>query len=306
VQLNPGDGEQIIGMCTYGRNVFVFKETYVFVFYGISSDEEGKPIFNFSTVDLGTRIPGFFATDSQPITVGRDGVYFLAQDGIWVTTGGAPVRVTDALKTSNDRRDPPGLLGGMAFPTWERAKGFLTYFGDCLYVGFPENPGESTIKRVLKLDLETGRVTYWKAEMVGTTVFALTFGGTPRLFFSGGPAHKGIFYFDPTTEEDPVVEMEPYWLSGLYDLEDPDEKALTEMKMWGSGEVDVAVAEDFGEAGEAKTFKLGEGEGVDQCELQRGQGATFLQHKLSGDAPWSVQRITRYLRDSRVSGTEKP
>jgi hypothetical protein len=306
VALNPGDGEQIVGMCTYGRNVFVFKETYCFVFYGISADEEGRPIFNFSTIELGTRVLGFFGSDSQPITVGRDGVYFLAQDGIWVTTGGAPVRVTDALKTSSDRHDPPGQLGGMAFPTWERVKGFITYLDDCVYVGFPENAGESTIKRLLKLDLETGRVTYWKVELIGTAVFALTFGGTPRLLFSGGAGHKGIFYFDPTTDADPVVAMDPYWLSGFYDLEDPDEKALTEMKVWGTGEVEIAVAEDFGEVGEGKLFELGEGEGVDSAELQRGQDATFLQHKISGAAPWSVQRVTRYLRDSRVSGTEKP
>lgn len=305
VQLNPGDGEQIIGMCTWGRNVFVFKETYVFVFYGISADEEGKPIFNFSTIDLGTRALGLFASDSQPLAPARDGVYFLAQDGIWVTTGGAPVRVTDALKTSSDRRNPPQTLGGLDFPTWENAKGFLTHLDGCLYVGFPENPGETTIKRVLKLDLETGRVTYWKTELVGTTVFALTFGGTPRLLFSGGPGHPGIFYFDPNSDEDPVVEMDPYWLSGFYDLDDPDEKALTQTKLWGTGKVDVSVAEDYGAVGEAKTFELGEGEAVAQAQHQCGQEATLLQHKLSGAAPWSVQRITRYLRDSRVAGTEK-
>lgn len=305
VQLNPGDGEQIVGMCTYGRNVFVFKETYCFVFYGISANEKGEPLFNFSTVDLGTRVQGFFGSDSQPIAVGRDGVYFLAKDGIWVTTGGAPVRVTDALKTSSDRRDPPATLGGMAFPTWEKVKGFLAHFNDCLYVGFPENVGESTIKRVLKLDLETGRVTYWTTELVGTTVFALTFGGTPRLLFSGAAAHKGIFYFDPDSDDDPVVAMNPYWLSGFYDLENPDEKGLTETKLWGSGKVDVSVAEDYGDVGDAKTFELGAGDAVAQAQHQRGQDATLLQHKLSGAAPWSVQRITRYLRDSRVSATEK-
>lgn len=304
VQLNPGDGEQIIGMCTYNRNVFVFKETYCFVFYGISSDEEGKPIFNFSTVDLGTRAIGFFASDSQPLAVGNDGVYFLAQDGIWVTDGGAPVRVTDALKTSPDRRNPRSTLGGMTFPTWERVKGFITYLDNCLYVGFPEKAGEETIKRMLKVDLETGRVTYWKTELVGTMIFAETFGGTQRLWFSGGPGHKGIFYFDPTTDEDPVVEMDPYYESGFYDLGSPDEKTLTQTKLWGSGTVKVAVAEDYGEPGKAKTFKLGTGSAISQAQQQRGQSATMFSHRISGAAPWSLQRLTRYLRETRVAATE--
>lgn len=305
VQLNPGDGEQIIGMCTYNRNVFVFKETYCFVFYGISSDEEGKPIFNFSTIDLGTRALGLFASDSQPLAVGKDGVYFLAQDGIWVTTGGAPVRVTDALKTSGSRRDTHTTLGGMAFPNWADVKGFLTYLDGCLYVGFPESSGENLIRRMLKLDLETGRVTYWKTELVGTMVFAPTFGGIPRLFFSGGAGHKGIYYFTPETDEDPVVEMDPYWQSGWYDLGSPDEKTLTHTKLWGSGTVSVAVAEDFGELGKGKQFKLGAGSAVAQNQQQRGQSATVFSHKVSGKAPWSLQRFTRYLRETRVAATEK-
>lgn len=306
-QLNPGDGQQIIGMCAWGRNIFVFKETYCFVFYGISSDEEGKPIFNFSTIDLGTRAIAQAGAGSPNVIPGREGVYFLAQDGVWVTTGGAPVRVTEALDFSDQRRAPRAELGGMAFPSWNHARG-IAYLDGCVYVGIGEEGGEGEIaqKRMFKIDLATGRVAYWKTELLCFTVWASTWAGVPRLFFSGAGTHKGIYYFTPETDEDPVVAMDPYWVSGLYDLEDPDEKGLTETKLWGTGEVDVAVAEDYGDPGEAKTFKLGEGEAVAQAQHQRGQAATLLQHKLSGAAPWSVQRITRYLRDSRVSGTEKP
>lgn len=306
VQLNPGDGQQIIGMAVWGREVFVFKETYCFVFYGISADAEGKPIFNFRTIDLGTRAIAQAGVGSPNVVAGREGVYFLAQDGVWVTSGGAPVRVTDALDFSDQCREPREKLGGLAFPSWRHARG-IAYIDGCVYVGIGEEGGEGEIvqKRMFKIDLATGRTAYWKTNFLCFMVWASSWEGAPRLFFSGAGASTGIYFFTPETNEDPTVEMDPYWLSGAYDLGDPDEKALTETKLWGSGNVDVAVAEDYGEPGEAKTFALGEGSAVAQAQKQRGQDATIFQHKLSGAAPWSVQRITRYLRDSRVSGTEK-
>lgn len=309
VQLNPGDGQQIIGMCAWGREIYVFKETYCFVFYGISADEEGRPIFNFRTVDLGTRATAQRGAGSPHVVAGREGVYFLAHDGVWVTSGGSPVRVTDALDFSDQRRDPRAELGEMSFPIWRQAKG-LCIVGDSLYVGMPEEAGEGAIavKRLFKIHLASGRVTYWKTSLLGFTGFALApwAEGTDRLFCSGAGAKKGIYYYTPDVDSDALVEPNPYWLSGFYGLGDPDEKVVTQVKLWGSGDVDVAVAEDYGDPGKAKTFALGEGVGIAQAQHQRGQGATLLQHKLSGAAPWSVQRITRYLRNSRVSGTEKP
>jgi hypothetical protein len=308
VQLNPGDGQQIIGAAVWGRQVYIFKETYVFVFYGISADEEGLPIFNFRTVDLGTRALAQRGSGSPNVVAGRDGVYFVARDGIWVTTGGRPSLVTDMLDFGGDRRNPQSELGGAAYPTWEQAKG-LAYLDDCLYVGFGEEPGEGAIpvKRILKVDLITGRVTYWKTNLSGFTVWASTWEGEPRLHFSGaGEAAKGIYFFTPEAEEDIVVEMDPYYESGFYDLGDPDEKTLVGTKVWGSGTVEVSAGADFGAPGTAKTYELGAGDAVDQRHLQLGQSASVFNHRISGTAPWALQRLVRYLRETRVPGTEKP
>jgi hypothetical protein len=298
VELDPGDGEQIVDCASWGRQVFVLKERHLIVFYGISADEEGKPIFNFRTIDLGTRARGGCA-------VGREGVYFLAEDGVWVTTGGRPALVSDMMNLSQFRRDRRTTLGGITFPSWNIAKG-IVYLDECIYVGLLEEEGAGpAIERLLKIDLETGRATLWKTNILDFIVWSPTWAGVPRLVFSGGGEKKGVYLFTPETDKDVVVEMDPYWCSGRYDLSDPDEKTLTITKIWGSGDVDVSTAEDYGAYGATKTFSLGEGDAIAQRQLQRGQTATLLSHRLSGAAPWSVQRITRYLQSSRVSATEK-
>lgn len=307
VQLNPGDGQQIMGVATWGRQVFVFKETYCFVFYGISSDEEGKPIFNFRTVDLGTRALAQRGAGPPNVVAGREGVYFLARDGVWVTTGGMPTRVSGAIDLSEDRRASRTSLGGMAYPTWQQAKG-LAYVNGCLYVGFPEEAGEGLIpiERLLKIYVATGKATYWQTAAMGFTVWSATWGGVPRLFFSGaGEANKGIYFFDPESDFDVTVEMNPYYESGVDDLGNADEKTLTNTKAWGSGTVQIAVASDYGSFGTGKEFALGAEGAIAQRQDQRVMTSTLHSHRISGEAPWSIQRLARYLRETRVPATQK-
>lgn len=308
VELNPGDGQQIVGMVEWGRNIFVFKETYCFVFYGISADVEGKPIFNFNTIELGTRVMSPRGSGPPHVVAGREGVYFIARDGIWVTTGGTPVLVSGSLNFNENRRDPRTELGEEVFPTWPRAKGLL-YVDGSLFIGMAEEASEglSPVSRTLKLDLGTGRCTYWKTALNAFTLWSPTFGGIPRVFFSGaGGANKGIYFFSPDTDEDPVVEMNPYWESGGYDVgQNPDEKTVTYTKVWGSGEVTVGVGEDFKAIEREKLFKLGVGAAIAQQQQSQDQSATLLSHRISGDAPWSVQRLTRYLSATRAPVTQK-
>lgn len=308
VQLNPGDGEQIVGMASWGREIYVFKETSCFIFYGISDDIEGKPIFNFRTVDLGTRALAQRGEGAPVVVAGRDGVYFAARDGIWVTTGGTPVPVAPGLNFNENARNPRTELGGIPFPSWTQVKG-LCYGNGALYVNIAETAGEGLIavKRMLKIDLESGKVTLWKTNLNAFTFWAPTWEGAPRLFFSGaGEANKGVFFFTPAVNTDPVVTMEPYYQSGGYGIADnPDEKTVTWTKVWGTGEPTVAIGEDYKAVSRSKVYKLGEGNAIAQAQHNQDQSATIFSHRISGTAPWSVQRLTRYLRETRVPATEK-
>lgn len=105
VILGAGDGEEITAVCSWGNFVLVFKETKFFRFYGVSLDEEAKPEFNFTEVSLGEGSRMKRATSSvlaetsdQIAAAGRDGVYFCTTDGIYVTAGGPPSKISEALK----------------------------------------------------------------------------------------------------------------------------------------------------------------------------------------------------------------
>jgi hypothetical protein len=56
VQLTPGDGESIRGVCNFGNQIFVFKESKFFVFTGPSTNSAGQPIFNYRIVNSGIGI----------------------------------------------------------------------------------------------------------------------------------------------------------------------------------------------------------------------------------------------------------
>ena len=93
VQLTPGDGERITGAVAWQGLTFVFKQTKFFVFYGNSVDGGGDPVFNYRAVESEAGlISRFGATKTDR------GVYFVDREGLYLTTGGSPVRVSDLVE----------------------------------------------------------------------------------------------------------------------------------------------------------------------------------------------------------------
>lgn len=305
-QLDPGDGENIVGCVSWGGMIFVFKETRLFLFYGVSADVEGKPEFNFKTIDLGTRILSPIAFSGSKVVAGTDGVYFVSNDGVWVTTGSEPTLISEDL----DPLARSQALVGPAATTlgerrWTHARD-IAAFSDRIYVLLGlENAGD----RLLVFDLREQRWTVWTAFMASMVPWNQeTTLHRERLFFTGAEGGKGkkIYYFTPDVETDAAVTLEPRWQSGFYGLENDDEKELVNCKMWGTGEVTLKVAEDYGSLGKGTTFKLGASPAIAQVQKKKSQKATLFSHQFSGKASWSVQRMSRYLRVNRVPGTQKP
>lgn len=304
VQLNPGDGEEITGCVAFGGMIFVFKETRCFIFYGVSADNDGKPVFNFRSVELGTRMRAPGPKRAENVIAGNDSVYFVADHGVYATTGAEPSLLSDELEPLARSQ---ALVGPAATTLgtrrWVNAAG-IAYMGEAIYVGL-ESGG--IVDRVIKYDLRKQSWTILTAALNCMVAWVEQTNNRARVFFSGtGAGNRRIYFYTAAVDTDAsAADLDPRWQSGFYDLEEADEKTLVNVKMWGTGEVTLKVAEDYGALGKGTTFKLGVAPAIAQQQKQKGQTATLFSHQLSGTAPWSVQRLDRYLRETTTPERQK-
>lgn len=304
VQLNPGDGEEIVGAAAFGGMIFVFKETRCFIFYGVSADDDGKPVFNFHSVELGTRMRAPGALHAENVIAGNDSVYFVADQGVYATTGAEPSLLSDDLAPLAESTPLLGpILATLGTRRWVNAAG-IAYQGEAIYIGLEEG---GVVDRVMKFDLRSQAWTIYTAALNCLVAWNEQTNLRARIFFSGtGAGNRRVYFYTPATSTDAsAADLDCRWQSGFYELEDGDEKTLVGTKMWGTGEVTLKVASDYGSLGKGTVYKLGASPAIGQDQKQKGQTATLFSHQFSGAAPWSVQRLDRYLRESRVTETQK-
>lgn len=105
LRLGVGDGEEITGICVYGAQLYVFKETKFWVVSPPTTNTNGQPVFSFREVTLGSgsRIKQVLTeklkeTSDRICWASQDGVFFATTDGVYVTTGGAPQKLSPQLK----------------------------------------------------------------------------------------------------------------------------------------------------------------------------------------------------------------
>lgn len=155
VDLTPGDGESIMGVCTYDQYVFVFKETKFFVFYGTSVDStDGTPMFDYRTIDAGVGLAA-----AQSLCVAPDGVYFFSTRGIYRTTGGSPELVSALIDPLFNQR-VTNLYGGYAINLNSVSSVRMTFYDQQIYVAVPT--GSSTVNdRLLVFDPRYGWWSIW-------------------------------------------------------------------------------------------------------------------------------------------------
>lgn len=304
VQLNPGDGEEITGCVAFGGMIFVFKETRCFIFFGVSADADGKPVFNFRSVELGTRMRTPGAKRAENVIAGNDSVYFVADHGVYATTGAEPSLLSDDLAPLSESTPLLGpILTTLGTRRWVNGAG-IAYMGEALYVGLEEG---GVVDRVMKFDLRSQAWTIYTAALNCLVAWMEQTNNRARIFFSGtGAGNRRVYLYTPATNADAsAADLDCRWQSGFYELEDADEKTFVGSKLWGTGEVTVKVAEDYKALGKGQLYKLGAAPVIAQDQHQRGQTGTLFSHQFSGAAPWSVQRMDRYLRETRVAETQK-
>jgi len=105
IRLGVGDGEEITGICVYGAQLYVFKESKFWVVSPPSKNEYGQPVFSFREVTLGqgSRVKQVLTeklkeTSDRICWASQDGVFFTTTDGIYQTRGGEPAKISQPLK----------------------------------------------------------------------------------------------------------------------------------------------------------------------------------------------------------------
>jgi hypothetical protein len=208
IDLMPGDGEEIVGLANWGNYLFAFKQSTFFRFYGNQTDADGGTIFAYDFQKHNLQTP---AASNKICVAGREGVYFICKDGIYLTTGGPPRKVSaplDPLFRGVDEtgffasRTASAAIGGGLYPT------LGLYYADGKLFLIPGN--DSTL---FVYDPQINQWTYWEIlNSAGMTIYGCTpvlLAGAARevpafLMVNAGPStfESVISRLDPTMVND--------------------------------------------------------------------------------------------------------
>lgn len=108
-------GGPILRLISWRDYLFCFKADCFYVFYGTSLDAKGNPAFDYRSYHL-----GIGPASGRGVAAGADGVYFVAESGVYRTTGGDPQLVSDKIQGLFDA-DTAGLFS-FPVPAWHTAQ----------------------------------------------------------------------------------------------------------------------------------------------------------------------------------------
>lgn len=298
VYLTPGDGEEIQGTAVFNNQLFVFKESKFFVFYGNSIDATGNSIFNYRVIDTGI---GMRQPCPQSVCVGPDGAYFLGQDGIYRTTGGPPVKI------SGGPIDPFFNGGAHTYwqgGTWDETFNLsrLCWFEDCLYASLATS---STTGLTLVWDsklnvwsawsLYSGAISVWKR---GASTFVRTLVLTTDAV---GTVTDSMLYVDSTLSvpSDNGTNILSRYRLPFESYGSPLQKRIRETLIEGTGSPVIQWSRDWSTpvTGGAVTLGTAPTPGIGrQRSAIRGRTFSLSAGKTSG--AWTINRVQANVSDS--------
>jgi hypothetical protein len=325
MDLTPGDGEQIMGCCSWRELTFVFKESKFFVFWGESTNTDGTPVFNYREVvnqaGLATR---------HTLTAGRDGVYFVNARGVYVTTGGEPKLLSDVIKPMWTQ-DPDVYFLSDPINLTALDKARAHWHKERFYLACPT--GLRTVNdRVLSYDINYQWWTLYDLPAAALGTFRVADIEELHAAYSTAktyPARIGRLPLGAETDRgDPIVAR---WRSGWTDDGTSVQRTQREAKLWGTGALKVCFSVDFelvergsrqailgvggvwptGGTWDDWTTSLGGSwpgsrQPADDLVRFATRGTMFsIAFENSDLSPvWSVSRLSRHIRETREASVE--
>jgi len=319
IDLTPGDGEQIMAAVTWRELVFIFKETKFFVLWGEGTNLDSTPTFQYREV-----VNAIGLASKQAVAIGRDGVYFMNRRGVYRTSGGDPVLLSDIVSPMWTQ-DPEVYFQSRPINLARLDLPRMLWHMERLYLAVPTAEGTFN-DRVLTYDTQHN---WWSLLDVPASAFAsfrpdvqpvVTFG------YSSGPNRIGRQV--PGATLDRGQRITSRWRSGWGDYGSSQAMTLRETKVWGSGAVMVSFSVDFNQVQRANLDTVlgllgtwprdGDGTWNDWIALQAGKwpgggqiSDALVRYAVRGtvfstqfsNSPqsesWSVHRVARHLREIR-------
>jgi hypothetical protein len=320
VQLMPGNGEPIQACIAWKEFVFVFKETSFFVFYAVGSDAEGGPEFLFRPVDAGV---GLVAP--RALCIHPTGVYFMARNGVYRTTGQEPELISSAVEPIWSGEASPFYTGG-TLATGSIANCAMGTWEDRIYLAFPTSEANS---RVLVYD---PNFEWWSLYSLPASCFtSFRVGSREELVFGYASGANKVGRHSSSYTNDDGAAISSRWRSGWFDLDNPDRKTIRESKVWGTGVVEMGLDSDFiinagstveldmtGTTGSpigGEGFIGGEGLigdianaliGTQRRVAERGTTFSMFFFNSTLDQSWSMHRVDNLLREISKPSTINP
>lgn len=317
VQLTPGDGEAIQACIAWREYVFVFKQTKFFVFTAESTSSSGNPIFNNRIVDTGV---GMVAP--RAVCANENGVYFAHRDGIYITTGAEPVKLSEPID--------PIFFGGAEdyFTGGELDASLITSLAmgawrNLLFVGY--STGGTANDRTLVYDTDAGWWSLWDIPAACFATFRPS--NDEDLVFGYASGSNDVGQHNASQTNDDGSAISSYWRAGFQDFGVPENKAIRGQKVWGSGIVFCGVSADYetgtgsnavldfsdpsattwgGSTWGGGTWARPAALNVDHRRIAK-RGTVFSTYFANStlDQPWSVHRLEHHIRGQRQPTVKK-
>jgi hypothetical protein len=301
VDLDPNDGDFIIGAAVYRDLAIVFKQRRFYVFGRESVDSDGGAVFDYRPVDTRIGLAARFGTAPAP-----EGVYFISRDGIYLTSGDAPRKVSAALDPLFRNLAPSTFASGSISQQY-LSNASMVYHKGRLYASVTMG-ASTTNNRVLVYDPRLDVWTVWS--LAATSLASLRVidpsagvNTSQELMFAYATGTNDIGRHFPSYTTDAGSAIAWSYKSGKYSPAKPGRVAVTsESSLVGTGTVTLRLDSDL-YSNQSASATLGvsptPAEGWPSPVDQEG---TWLQYTLSGSGVATVDRLTHLVSAVKPAG----
>lgn len=240
IDLDPGDGEEIQGICSWRDFVFIFKETKFWVHYGESVDSTGNPVFQVRKVDAGT---GLIAP--RALTVGPEGVYFMSRTGVWRTTGQEPELLSEPIEPLFGSQPTSIYFKSNTLSQGSLSTAAMKWHDHRIYLSVATGTS-TTNDHTLVYD---PRQKWWTLYDIAASCFArFRPSNQDELLFGAPTGTKYVHRHSASYTNDNGAAISSRWRSGWMDYQNPNQKTIRESELWGSGSLTLGVSKNFQDA----------------------------------------------------------